>query len=172
MARYNNVPEGALDFLTNRSGGAAAPSGHPDRMAFDAMKMATKGKASNLFTESEYNINATHEERMGYDSKAYELLHKLYREDKNKIPDIKDWDFDRYLSNLKNSYVEEKFINAKKEDPDYYSEAGDMLRSIYSDDVDQLKLSASNFKGDIPSRIGKKRSRANISIKAPGAERY
>ena len=143
-----------------------------DNKAFNAMQNVTKGKASNLFTESEYNINATHEERMGYDSKAYELLHKLYREDKNKIPDIKDWDFDRYLSNLKNSYLEEKFINSKEGDPDYYSEAGDMLRSVYSDDASQLILSAKNFKGDIPSRIGRERSRANISIKAPEAEQY
>ena len=143
-----------------------------DNKAFNAMESATKGKASNLFTESEYNVNATHEERMDYDFKAYRLLDKLYTEDKAKRPDIKDWDFDRYLANLKNSYLEEKFINAKKEDPDYYSEAGDMLRSVYSDDVDQLILSAKNFKGDIPSRFGKKRSRENISIKAPGAERY
>ena len=143
-----------------------------DNKAFNAMEMATKGKASNLFTESEYNVNATHEERMGYDFESYKLLHDLYKEDRAKNSDIKDWDFDRYLSNLKNSYVEEKFINAKKEDPDYYSRGGDMLRSVYSDDVDQMILSARNFKGDDPSRIGKKRSRANVSIKAPGAERY
>ena len=143
-----------------------------DNKVFNAMENATKSKASNLFTESEYNVNATHEERMDYDFKAYRLLDKLYTEDKAKRPDIKDWDFDRYLANLKNSYLEEKFINAKKEDPDYYSEAGDMLRSVYSDDVDQLILSAKNFKGDIPSRFGKKRSRENISIKAPGVERY
>ena len=143
-----------------------------DNKAFNAMQDVTKGKASNLFTESEYNANATHEERMGYDSKAYSLLNKLYREDKAKISDIKDWDFDRYLANLKNSYLEEKFTKAKKEDPDYYSEAGDMLRSVYSDDVSQLVLSAKNFKGDIPSRVGKERSRANVSIKAPEAESY
>jgi hypothetical protein len=143
-----------------------------DESAFDSMQSVTKDKSSNLFTESEYNINATHEERMGYDSKAYEFLHKLYREDKDKISDIKDWEFDRYLSNLKGSYLEEKFINAKEGDPDYYSKAGDMLRSVYSDDVDQMILSARNFKGDDPSRIGKNRSRANVSIKAPGAESY
>ena len=143
-----------------------------DNNAFNAMQNSTKDKASNLFTESEYNVNATHEERMGYDFESYKLLHDLYKEDRAKISDIKDWDFDRYLSNLKNSYVKEKFINAKKEDPDYYSRGGDMLRSVYSDDVDQMILSARNFKGDDPSRIGKKRSRANVSIKAPGAERY
>ena len=76
-----------------------------DNNAFNAMKKATTNKASNLFTESEYNVNATHKERMDYDSESYSLLHNLYREDKAKISDIKDWDFDRYLSNLKNSYV-------------------------------------------------------------------
>ena len=143
-----------------------------DNKAFSNMQEATKNKASNLFTESEYNVSATHKERMDYDFKAYRLLEKLYREDKAKISDIEDWDFDKYLSNLKTSYLEEKFINARKEDPDYYSEAGDMLRSIYSDDASQLILSAKNFQGDIPSRVGREKSRANISIKAPGAERY
>ena len=143
-----------------------------DNKAFSNMQEATKNKASNLFTESEYNVSATHKERMDYDFKAYRLLEKLYREDKAKISDIEDWDFDKYLSNLKTSYLEEKFINARKEDPDYYSEAGDMLRSIYSDDASQLILSAKNFKGDIPSRVGRKKSRANISIEAPEAELY
>ena len=143
-----------------------------DNEVFNAMQIATEGKASNLFTESEYNANATHEERMNYDSKAYGLLHKLYKEDKAKNSDIKDWDFDRYLANVKGSYLEEKFIHARKEDPDYYSKAGDMLRSVYSDDVSQLLLSAKNFKGDIPSRVGMERSRKNVSIKAPGAGSY
>ena len=143
-----------------------------DESAFDSMQSITKGKASNLFTESEYNANATHEERMNYDSKAYRFLHKLYKEDKSKNSDIKDWDFDRYLANVKESYLEEKFIHARKEDPDYYSEAGNMLRNIYSGDPSQLVLSAKNFKGDIPSRVGRDRSRANVSIKAPGAESY
>jgi len=143
-----------------------------DNKAFSNMQEATKNKASNLFTESEYNVSATHKERMDYDFKAYRLLEKLYREDKAKISDIEDWDFDKYLSNLKTSYLEEKFINARKEDPDYYSEAGNMLRSVYSDDASQLILSAQNFKGDIPSRVGREKSRANISIEAPEAEQY
>ena len=143
-----------------------------DNKAFSNMQKATSNASDKMFTESEYNINATHKERMDYDFKAYRLLEKLYREDKAKISDIEDWDFDKYLSNLKTSYLEEKFINARKEDPDYYSEAGDMLRSIYSDDASQLILSAKNFKGDIPSRIGKERSRANISIESPEARSY
>ena len=143
-----------------------------DNKAFNNMKEATASASDKMFTESEYNINATNKERQDYDSRAYELLQNLFQEDKAKRPDIKDWDFDRYLSNLKNSYLEEKFINSKEGDPDYYSEAGDMLRSVYSDDASQLILSAKNFKGDIPSRIGRERSRANISIKAPEAEQY
>ena len=143
-----------------------------DNKAFNNMKKVTASASDKMFTESEYSINATNKERQDYDSRAYELLHNLFQEDKAKRPDIKDWDFNRYLSNLKNSYLEEKFINSKEGDPDYYSEAGDMLRSVYSDDASQLILSAKNFKGDIPSRIGRERSRANISIKAPEAEQY
>ena len=143
-----------------------------DNKAFNNMQEATASASDKMFTESEYNINATNKERQDYDSRAYRLLQNLFQEDKAKRQDIKDWDFNRYLSNLKASYLEEKFINARKEDPDYYSEAGDMLRSVYSDDASQLILSAKNFKGDIPSRIGRERSRANISIKAPEAEQY
>ena len=143
-----------------------------DNKAFNNMKEATASASDKMFTESEYNINATNKERQDYDSRAYELLQNLFQEDKAKRSDIKDWDFDRYLSNLKNSYLEEKFINSKKGDPDYYGEAGAMLRSVYSDDVGQLKLSAKNFKGDIPPRDRPLRSRANISIESPEAEQY
>ena len=136
-----------------------------DNKAFSNMQKATASTSDEMFTESEYNINATNKERQDYDSRAYKLLQNLFQEDKAKRSDIKDWDFDRYLSNLKNSYLEEKFINSKEGDPDYYGEAGAMLRSVYSDDVCQLKLSAKNFKDDMPSR-------ANISIKAPEAEQY
>ena len=157
-----------------------------DESAFDSMQSVTKGKASNLFTESEYNVNATHEERMDYDLKAYGFLQELFEEDKSKKPSIKDWDFKRYLSNLKGSYLSEKFLNAKEGDPDYYNKAGDMLRSVYSDDTDQLILSASNLDAQIlpeegtpafwndPYEVRAKRARkrSNVSIKAPGAERY
>ena len=144
----------------------------PDAAAFDAMEKATEDKSSNMFTESEYNINATNEERLGYDYEAYRFLQQLFKEDKSTKASIKNWDFDRYLANLKGSYLEEKFIHSKEGDPDYYSKAGSMLRSVYSDDVEQMVLSAKNFKGDLPSRVGKKKSRKNISIKAPGAKSY
>ena len=152
-----------------------------DNKAFNAMEKATEDKSSNMFTESEYNVNATHKERMDYDVKAYRLLQNLFQEDQAKSPNIKDWDFKRYLSNLKGSYLSEKFLHSKKGDPDFYSEAGDMLRSVYSDDTDQLILSASNLdaqilpaggEGPFEERAKSARSRSNVSIKAPGAERY
>ena len=141
-----------------------------DNKAFKNMQEATASTSDEMFTESEYNINATNKERQDYDSRAYKLLQNLFKEDKAKRPDIKDWDFDRYLSNLKNSYLEEKFINSKEGDPDYYGEAGAMLRSVYSDDVGQLKLSARNVSSQM--RGGETRDRSNISIKAPEAEQY
>ena len=68
-----------------------------------------------------------------------------------------------------------------------------MLRSVYSDDVDQLKLSARNFSAQMnPKMMGEgtpgywdddmgrgferrakaARDRSNVSIKAPEAEQY
>ena len=53
-----------------------------------------------------------------------------------------------------------------------------MLGAIYSDDVEQLKLSAFNFESEMgPYEEGdefrpSKRERSNISIKAPGAGSY
>ena len=142
-----------------------------DDRAFDNMRRATDRAPDRLFekgrmfTESEYNTRASTKERLGYDQKAYSFLQDLFQEDRAKRSDIKDWDFDRYLVNLKNSYLEEKFIESREGDPDFYGKAGEMLRSVYSDDVDQLKLSARNVSAQ-------RRDRANVSIKAPGAERY
>jgi hypothetical protein len=152
-----------------------------DNKAFNNMQEATAGASDEMFTESEYNINATNKERKDYDLKAYSFLQDLFQEDQAKRPDIKDWDFDRYLSNLKDSYLEEKFINSKKGDPAFYGKAGSMLRSVYSDDVGQLKLSARNAAQMLPSgrddesfevRAKRAKDRSNISIKAPEAEQY
>jgi len=152
-----------------------------DDRAFDNMQAGTRGPSDKvfgdkMFTESEYNINATHKERQDYDVKAYRLLQSLFQEDKAKRSDIKDWDFNRYLANLKNSYLEEKFIESREGDPDFYSEAGSMLRSVYSDDVEQLKLSARNVSAQMVTRgPGEdiiRRDRSNVSIKAPEAGRY
>ena len=142
-----------------------------DNKAFNNMKEATASASDKMFTESEYNMNATNKERQDYDSRAYDLLQNLYHEDKAKYSDIKDWDFDRYLANLKDSYLEEKFIGSKEGDPDYYGKAGAMLRSVYSDDVGQLKLSARNVSSQM-ALASEARDRSNISIKAPEAELY
>ena len=142
-----------------------------DDKAFDNMRRATDRapdrmfKEGRMFTESEYNTRASTKERLDYDQKAYSFLQDLFQEDRAKRSDIKDWDFDRYLVNLKNSYLEEKFIESREGDPDIYGEAGLMLRSVYADDVEQLKLSAHNF-------LAQRRDKANVSIKAPQAEGY
>ena len=142
-----------------------------DDKAFDNMRRATDRapdrmfKEGRMFTESEYNTRASTKERLDYDQKAYSFLQDLFQEDRAKRSDIKDWDFDRYLVNLKNSYLEEKFIESREGDPDFYGEAGSMLRSVYADDVEQLKLSAHNF-------LAQRRDKANVSIKAPQAEGY
>ena len=142
-----------------------------DNKAFNKMKEATASASDKMFTESEYNMNATNKERQDYDSRAYSLLQNLYQEDKAKYSDIKDWDFNKYLDNLKDSYLEEKFIGSKEGDPDYYGKAGAMLRSVYSDDVGQLKLSARNVHSQM-TLASEARDRSNISIKAPEAEQY
>jgi hypothetical protein len=142
-----------------------------DDKAFDNMRRATDRapdrmfKEGRMFTESEYNTRASTKERLDYDQKAYSFLQDLFQEDRAKRSDIKDWDFDRYLVNLKNSYLEEKFIESREGDPDFYGEAGLMLRSVYADDVEQLKLSAHNV-------LAQRRDKANVSIKAPQAEGY
>ena len=142
-----------------------------DDKAFDNMRRATDRapdrmfKEGRMFTESEYNTRASTKERLDYDQKAYSFLQDLFQEDRAKRSDIKDWDFDRYLVNLKNSYLEEKFIESREGDPDFYGEAGSMLRSVYADDVEQLKLSAHNV-------LAQRRDKANVSIKAPQAEGY
>ena len=142
-----------------------------DDKVFDNMRRSTDRapdrmfKEGRMFTESEYNTRASTKERLDYDQKAYSFLQDLFQEDRAKRSDIKDWDFDRYLVNLKNSYLEEKFIESREGDPDFYGEAGSMLRSVYADDVEQLKLSAHNV-------LAQRRDKANVSIKAPQAEGY
>ena len=121
-------------------------------------------KRGPMFTESEYNTRATTEERLGYDREAYDILSELYAEDKTKDR-FSELDFLQFLGTLDNQYLEEKFTYPKKEDPSYYAKAGRLLGDVYGSDPEQLKLSAHNFYTDT-------RDRANVSIKAPGAERY
>ena len=150
-----------------------------DDRAFDNMKKATRRAPDRLFekgrmfTESEYNTRATNLERKEYDSQAYRLLKNLYSEDLKKGR-IKTLNFSQFLENLNNEYLEEKFIHPREDDPEYYREAGKLLRSTFADDVEQLKLSAYNVYGELEAKKDSdlKKDRSNISIKAPGAESY
>ena len=141
-----------------------------DDRAFDNMQRSTDRapdrlfKGGRMFTESEYNTRATTAERLGYDREAYDVLSELYAEDKTKDR-FSELYFLQFLGTLDNQYLEEKFTYPRKEDPGYYTKAGDLLGDIYGSDPEQLKLSAYNFFTD-------KRDRANVSIKAPRAERY
>ena len=68
---------------------------------------------------------------------------------------------------LDNDYIEEKFLKARKDDPEFYKDAGNLLSDIYGGDPEQLKLSAYNVHASTS-----RRDRSNVSIKAPGAESY
>ena len=150
-----------------------------DSKAFDNMRRATDRASDRLFekgrmfTESEYNTRATTVERGEYDSKAYFLLKDLYSEDM-KQDKFQTLNFSQYLQNLDNDYLEEKFLHARKDDPEYYKDAGNLLRDIYGGDPEQLKLSAYNVHGGIGTTEDPalRRDRSNVSIKAPQAEQY
>ena len=152
-----------------------------DDRAFDNMRRATAQAPDKLFeqdrvfTESEYNTRASNKERKQYDAQAYSILQDLYSEDRKKDR-FQTFNFSEYLQNLDRKYLEEKFIKSREDDPEYYSKAGDLVRDIYGGDVEQLKLSAFNIDAQmVPRGPGEdtiRGDRANISIKAPGAERY
>ena len=143
-----------------------------DDRAFDNMQRSTNRAPDRLFergpmfTESEYNTKATTAERNKYDSKAYFLLKDLYNEDSKKDK-FQTLNFSQYLQNLDNAYIEEKFLKARKDDPEFYKDAGNLLRDIYGGDPEQLKLSAHNVHASTS-----RRDRSNVSIKAPGAGSY
>ena len=150
-----------------------------DDRAFDNMREVTKRAPDRLFekgrmfTESEYNTRATTAERSGYDSRAYFLLKDLYSEDSKKDK-FQTLNFSQYLQNLDNEYIKEKFLKARKDDPEFYKDAGNLLRDIYGGDPEQLKLSAYNVHGGIGTTEDPalRRDRSNVSIKAPQAEQY
>ncbi len=112
-----------------------------DNKAFNAMKNATKGKSSNLFTESgftesAYNTQSTEKERGDYDYKAYEILREMYDADstKNKFKGI---DFNRYLELLKPSLFEERVLPREGD-----QKKGDFFLDVYEGDFDQFRTSA------------------------------
>ena len=141
-----------------------------DDKAFDTMQRATLGspdrmfKRGKLFTESEYNTRATRAERQTYDKGAYNILAELYSEDKSSGK-FDNLNFEQFLGVLNNSYLQEKFMYPKEEDPLYYRQGGVLLSDVYGGDPEQLKLSAYNFYAD---GIDK----ANISVAAPDSDRY
>ena len=143
-----------------------------DDRAFDNMQRSTNRVPDRLFergpmfTESEYNTRATTAERSEYDSRAYSLLQDLYNEDKKKDR-FQTLNFSQYLQNLDNDYIEEKFLQARKDDPEFYKDAGNLLSDIYGGDPEQFKLSAYNVHASTS-----RRDRSNVSIKAPGAGSY
>ena len=117
-----------------------------DNRAFDTMKMATTSKASNLFTESEYNAFASDKERKGYDIKAYDILKGMYDVDRAKN-EFKNIDFDKYLDLLKPSLFEERVLSREGD-----QKRGDFFLDIYEGDFDQFKASALNsIRGKSPS---------------------
>ena len=151
-----------------------------DDRAFDNMQEATLGspdrmfKGGRLFTESEYNTRANQVERLSYDKDAYKILSELYAEDKagiEKQGKFENLTFTQFLGSLKDEYLKEKFTYSKKDDPSYYAKGGKLLEDIYGGDAEQLKLSAHNFY-TTKEEESSKRSRSNISIKAPESERY
>ena len=144
-----------------------------DNLAFNNMQEITAEapdkmfKDDRVFTESPYNTTFNIRERHRADSRSFDILHQLFEKDKAESPNIKNWDFGRYVENLSSSRLEELFTKNQKGDPDFYRKGGDLLMNAYSDDADQLKLSAYNFY-NTTGKSSNRADRSNISVKAPG----
>ena len=141
-----------------------------DNKAFNNMQKATASASDKMFTESEYNINASPKDKARYDAEAFSILEKLYSEDKEKGK-FKNLDFSQFLANLNPEYIEEKFGKSRDSDPEYYQKAGDLLLDIYEGDVDQLKVSASKFYKDNPSPAKNIHYQRNLKFGEPGFDR-
>ena len=148
------------------------PDLNPNNQAFNNMQEVTLEapdkmfKDDRVFTESPYNTTFNIRERHRADSRSFDILHQLFEKDKAESPNIKNWDFGRYVENLSSSRLEELFTKNQKGDPDFYRKGGDLLMDAYSDDADQLKLSAYNFY-NTTGKSSNKADRSNISVKAP-----
>jgi|TARA_Y100000296_G_C5135194_1_gene237814 hypothetical protein len=133
-----------------------------DNVAFDAMKKAAKNKASDLFTESEYNTIATDKDRAGYDVKAHDILLGMWNKDRADKK-FKNIDFSRYVELLKPSLFEERVYSREGD-----QKSGDFFLDIYEGDFDQFKASAlKGGGGDILGRdvSGPRRKRFGTSGK-------
>jgi hypothetical protein len=143
-----------------------------DRDTFNEMQRVTREapdkmfKDDKVFTESQYNTSFNDLERYVADRNSFQILQQLFEEDKASSPNIKDWDFGRYVENLSSSRLGELFTKSRKDDPGFYHKAGALLSNVYADDADQLKLSARNFYASKGKR-GAPIDKSNISVKAP-----
>ena len=108
-----------------------------DSQAFDTMQNVTKGKASNLFTESAYNTLSTNKERKLHDQKAYNILKSMYNKDKSKH-EFKDIDFNRYIDILNPALFDERALHPDDDD----LRVGDFFLDVYEGDFDQFRDSA------------------------------
>ena len=129
MARYKEL--GMIGMTEEED---AASMG--DDIAFNAMKRATKDKASNLFTESEYNTLSSDKERAVHDLKAHDILQDMWNKDRNdkKFENI---DFPRYLELLKPELFRERVLSREGD-----QKLGDFFQNVYEGDFDQFKSSA------------------------------
>ena len=143
-----------------------------DRDTFNEMQRVTRQapdrmfKDDKVFTESQYNTSFNDLERYVADRNSFQILQQLFEKDKASSPNIKDWDFGRYLENLSSSRLEEVFTKNREDDPSFYRKAEDLLSDVYANDADQLKLSARNFYASKGER-GAPIDRSNISVDAP-----
>ena len=149
MANYNNKDNDIFNKMKDINRGA------PDSM-FDE---------GRLFTESEYNLNASPRQKRDYDIMAYKTMQDIFQADKARNPRIQDWDFNRYLKNLQSRYLEEIIQSEDHPIPTKGSRViyQNLLNDIFGGDVEQLMLSAWNVE-----RRNKKVDRSNI----PAGEKY
>ena len=111
MANYEDVPEGALDFLTREKGGAAARAGSPDAMAWNKMKEGDPDKyiTGGAIEYSKYEMDMKPADQKKYKTAVLQSLDSAYKGDPHKGKlGFKDW-----LKNLKPELVKER---AKKWD--------------------------------------------------------
>ena len=105
-------------------------------VAFETMKKAAKNKASDLFTESEYNAFASDEDRSGYDKEALLILKSMFSADSTKN-EFKDINFNKYLDLLKPELFKERVLAS-----DGDKRSRELFINIYEGDFDQFKASA------------------------------
>jgi hypothetical protein len=112
--------------------------------AFDALP---QDEGSKWFTESYYNTKASPEEKGSYDRKAHKFLRKMFKHDKD-LGLVKDLNFDQYKGAMSSSYFTERVDLPRKDDPEWFEQAGDLFFDTYHGDFDQFLESASKWSSD------------------------